>query len=144
MDLVAFLRARLDDDERYLRELTAIGERKRDSMTDADFAAAVPGFMELMTDPDLMAVQQWWVALGVPPPNDMGRLLGEIAAKREIVELHDGSHECSSYDEVTRDFENCTWVSDGQVCSTVRYLAAVYSGHPDYQRKWAIRQTRPA
>ena len=66
---------------------------------------------------------------------DKPRVLRDIAAKRAIVELHDGPHECSAYDH-NGDIDNCTWIDDGRICSTLRLIAAIDSDHPDYDETW--------
>lgn len=63
------------------------------------------------------------------------RALVECEAKRRIVELHDGSHECSTYDH-TGDIDNCTWCLNTEDCSTMRLLAAIWADHPDFREEW--------
>lgn len=70
-------------------------------------------------------------------PWDPARVLAECDAKRNIVELHTGSHECSGYNDTTGDFDNCLWVLDGDSCTTLRLLATPCSYHPDYRQEWA-------
>jgi hypothetical protein len=64
--------------------------------------------------------------------HDPARVLREVAANRAVAELHNGSHECSTYDH-NGDIDNCTWIGGWEACSTLRHLAAVYSDHPDYR-----------
>lgn len=66
------------------------------------------------------------------------RRLAECEAKRGIVELHDGTHECSVYDH-TGAVDNCAWVVDGD-CSTLALLAEPYADHPDYQQEWKVAE----
>lgn len=63
--------------------------------------------------------------------HDPARVLAECAAKRAIVALHRGGHECSTYDK-SGEVDNCTWVPDGDNCSTLRLLAQPHADHPDY------------
>ena len=140
-DLVAFLNARLDEDEAYLRELTEIGERKRDAMSEADIATNMPAFRELMTDPGVLRIMQRQAALGYAPPNDVSRLLREVEAKRAIVAIHALSESMGSYScpvcITDREGYPEEWAGDDYPCPTLHHLAAVYSGHPDYQPEWA-------
>lgn len=60
---------------------------------------------------------------------DPARILAECDAKRRIIELHSGPH-------------NCENVHTGQVgwnvnpCTTLELLALPYADHPDYQQEW--------
>lgn len=67
---------------------------------------------------------------------DPARVLAECEAKRRIVALHDGAHECSVY--VRGEVDNCAWVERGDSCSTLRLLALPYADHPDYDPSWAV------
>lgn len=57
----------------------------------------------------------------------------EIDAKRKVVELHAGPHECVEVDPawgvVTGHFV-------GGDCPTLRLLALPCADHPDYQQEW--------
>jgi hypothetical protein len=68
--------------------------------------------------------------------------LAEVDAKRRILDLHEGDHECSTirrgvdcegvpYEEI----DNCTWVLDGD-CSTVHLQALPYAAWPGYREDW--------
>lgn len=108
-DLVAFLRARLDEDE-----------RGADDVHDTYRCASVG------SDPSTP------FRCDCPWP---ARVLAEVAAKRAILELHEGSHECSVYDH-RGAVDNCAWVIDGG-CSTVRLLMQPYAGHPHFHPSWS-------
>lgn len=57
--------------------------------------------------------------------------LADVAIKRQIVELHTGSHECSTFED------NCTWIDgDGQACSTLLLLASEFADRPGYDDEW--------
>ena len=73
--------------------------------------------------------------------HDPAAVLADITAKRAIVELHTGAHECSSYDPVSRDFNNCVWIDADSLCSTLRLLASASSTWPGYQTEWAPEET---
>lgn len=59
-----------------------------------------------------------------------GRVLAEVVAKRRIVEMHGGTHECPD------DGENCGWIED-RSCDTLRLLALPHAEHADYLPEWA-------
>lgn len=69
----------------------------------------------------------------------IARVLAEADAKRAVVAMHDGSHECPS------EGDNCGWwMPDDEDdhhqslwCPTLRILAQPYRDHPDYQPRWA-------
>lgn len=63
------------------------------------------------------------------------RVLAECEAKRRIVELHEDSHECSTYDS-RGEIDNCTWVLNAAECSTLRLLALPYVDRPAYDESW--------
>jgi hypothetical protein len=62
---------------------------------------------------------------------DFEAMLADIAAKRKILALHDGLHECvdnqPSWGTVTV-FE--------RYCPTVRLLAQPFARHPDFREEW--------
>lgn len=73
------------------------------------------------------------------------RVLAECAAKRRIVEIHSGGHECPGVGQVWWSEEHDDWT---EPCPTMRALAVVYAGHPDCQQEWTRpdvtkRPTRP-
>ena len=69
--------------------------------------------------------------------HDPARVLREVAAKRELLELHyDGNpgpgdiHYCGTcHDYYKHDAED--WP-----CETVRVLASTFSDHPDFNEEW--------
>lgn len=69
--------------------------------------------------------------------HDPARVLAEVEAKRRIIELHSVSegHECSTRDR-HGDIDHCTWVMDSEACTTLRLLALQYAAHPDYREEW--------
>lgn len=52
-------------------------------------------------------------------------LLADIAAKRAIIKMHTGFHECPSEDD------NCGWITDDR-CSTLVILSTAYADRPGY------------
>jgi hypothetical protein len=116
--LVAFLAARLGEDEADAKNLAA-GE--------GTLALAFAAHSEV--------------------PRKLGeRLLREVAAKRAILALH--RIEVTFAESRDNDYRPvkipevqcfvCGWASDveGSACETLRNLAAVYSEHPDYGQEW--------
>ncbi|MGA4875843.1 DUF6221 family protein [Streptomyces lydicamycinicus] len=59
-------------------------------------------------------------------------VLADLDIKLAIVDLHAGPHECSSYDEISRETNSCQWVPGGD-CTTLRLLAKPFAGHHDYK-----------
>lgn len=124
MELVEFLRARLDEDER------------------AALAVEIPSGMSWF---------EWAHRFGFALMNvvrhDPQRVLTDVEAKRRIVDEHQ-RHEpygddivvCSmcgpTEDEVFR-IENYPQYSGGAwPCRTIRLLALPFAGHPDYDESW--------
>ena len=68
---------------------------------------------------------------------DPARVLAECEAKRRIVGLHTGQHECVG--EKYGDPQACIYVSPGFMHEddpTLRLLALPYAGHPEYDERW--------
>lgn len=112
-DLVAFLNARLDEDERVA----------------ADWPDVLP------PPPD--GHPFWQDTNGHLIYQPRTRMLAEVEAKRNIIELHGRHHECSTYNSFG-GIDTCTWVTDE--CSTLLLLAQPYADHPDYDPDWALAE----
>ena|SRR2546423_1019996 len=128
-DLIAFLRARLDEDESLAQEC----ELNRVSQPGTELH-------DWIEDP------RW--SNGLVPARELAdrfsvaRVLAEVDAKRRIIDDHTSPHTvvngfcveeggpCTHADESL-----CHWHGVGG-CSTVRLLALPYAGHPDYRQKW--------
>lgn len=104
MTLTDFLMARIADDEVWWR---ANREQADWCQECAVLAQPEPGLM--------------------PSTNQM---LAECEAKRQIISVHRGSHECPS------DDSDCGWWAPADVCPTLRLLALPYASHPDYREEW--------
>jgi hypothetical protein len=113
-DLVAFLRARLNEDEQEARACPGDG-------TWSPSAFEVYG-------PDLSDEVRTHAAR-----QDPGRTLREVEAKRRILAEHRQSMPgwCVTCD-VPGDLQGRT-----HGCTTVRLLSAVYADHPEYRQEWA-------
>lgn len=119
MDIVEFLTARLDEDAAVAKDV------RHDDWTDYD------GWAEL--DQDVKA-HAW--------RHDPARVLREVAAKRAIVHMH-GSEQVDyiNGDGDSRDSVDCKTCDPGGSpnlwpCDTLKYLAAAYADHPDYDQSW--------
>ena len=127
-DLIAFLNARLDEEE-----------------TGAKAASQWMGFepkrprdwTRLMCDPVIgpFGGQERKRDIGtgmyVGDTSDPARVLREVEAKRRITEAHNrAEHYCPS--PVLAGRHGQLWTPEEGPCWTLRLLAAVYSGHPDY------------
>jgi hypothetical protein len=131
-ELVEWLHACLDEDERVARAVKPLGvvyvmggEAVDHEFIHARFVVAgEDGYPTRQTDREAQAHFARW---------DPTRVLAEVDAKRRILDLHDsdGGHECAggsdSYGSVT--------VYDAP-CPTVRLLALPYAGQPGYRDEW--------
>ena len=74
------------------------------------------------------------------------RVLAECEAKRRIVELHaDGGnsqgYDDTGYGEYDHACTECGAFGEYGIewpCATLRALAYVYAGHPDYRQEWKL------
>ncbi len=141
-DLVEFLSARLDEDDEAARDAAgwdptgssrAAGLWRRDginSVIDSSDRLVIYGDGPAPTDAQAEHIAR----------HDPARVLREVEAKRRILAYHRRPNESSwpqhcigcGYagpcdDPITEDINDCPMLGD---------LAAVYSGHPDYQTRW--------
>jgi hypothetical protein len=114
-DLAAFLKARLDENETSAREAAVRGARW----------SAVKVDDEELGD-------AWWMH----PPfeahvrrHDPARVLREVEAVRKLLGLHVPIEGVEP--------PQCIVCLEYVPCDTLRFLAAVYSDHPDYRQEWA-------
>ena len=84
------LAPRLDEDERYLRLMISVGERMGARAAPKDMADGYSLLMTILSDPDpqLLEVYEQCMSGTFMPPNDLHRLLREVAAKRRILALY--------------------------------------------------------
>jgi hypothetical protein len=113
-DIVAFLRARLDEDEQ--RATAALGQS----------AGEATGW--LWTDVDAESPQEAHTANWSPV-----RVLREVDARRRVVDEHrsrgDRCRVCAAE-------ANGYWRRFAAPCPTLMFLAEPYAGHPDYCGEW--------
>jgi hypothetical protein len=115
-DLIAFLRARLAEDESVAR--AAYGVMWRDAS----------GW--LISEDMYIAEVDDGSTLAHIARHDPARTLREVEAKRRILDEHAlNGWACSTCDneDVEQSFP----------CPTLRLLASVWAGHPDYRPEWA-------
>ena len=145
-ELIAFARARLDDDEAAAKaaaeqarydEWDAVGDRTDDEIGRSNWRVVGVALME--THPGAMASAQHIAR------HDPARALRDVAAKRAILELHKPQPKPGYGNDLprclaclsARDRWQEDWQADPWPCRTVRLLAAVWDGHPDYRQEWA-------
>lgn len=143
VDLIAFLKARLDEDEAVAKDATP-GPWAWEATGDKDSSWAL-GLVQDEDGNDLSGELECGTGVvidgvcesingRVPDAahiarNDPTRMLREAAAKRDVLALHDNGNVLDS----------CSYCHEAWPCRTVRILAAVYSDHPDYRQEWADR-----
>ena len=158
-DLVAFLRARLNEDEAMAMAATpgpwwAVQGKHEDDGKLRLVKASDPAYP---TEDPIYAGSAQRVAWSVTSDPDEGeqanlrhiarhdpaRVLREVEAKRAILGLHRPEwHDFINADGDDRTSSDCAECSthglpDRWPCPTLRHLAAVYGGHPDYDPAWA-------
>lgn len=154
-DLVAFLRARLDEDERIARATLwdddgslgsnhwhAFDRGPHDGWTQARWVV-IDGADEGVVISRPQAADDEAVIRHIAR-HDPARVLREIEAKRQLVKLHgratlragggaqyfDTTIVCRTC-EPSYQFPEMSWP-----CSTLRLLALPYADHPDYRESW--------
>lgn len=172
-DIVSFLRARLDEDEAPTRE--AWTDRRWVAITDGSSGPEVRvgagGDIDDHSPEWSRAVnyQMWhcddeqdgcpevargWIAEAEHIAHwDPARVLREVEAKRLIIALHVGDHDCVI---MVRGTYPSDWPAggafgapgqpwshpsvehhEGGPCETLRLLALPYADHPSYRQEWA-------
>lgn len=127
-DLIEFLHARLDDDERIARAATD-GPWTIRFLGLHDLSTVVKG-VELLAQLDGSRAASNSVHMAVHNP---ARVLAEVDAKRRILEWHIGQR-----DDKTPwgDPVVICYCGYDLPCSTLRLLALPYADHPDYRDAW--------
>jgi hypothetical protein len=120
-DLIAFLRARLDEDEAAARAAGAGTWNIDDGMccvVDPEEGQIAAGEHHGSIRTRHVEHMARW---------DPARVLAEVAAKRAVLELHDdpsGLHVCEDQ------------LADASECRTLRAVAQPYASHPDFDPTW--------
>jgi hypothetical protein len=136
VDIVAFLTARLDEDQAAVEDLSSIdrgpwrvsewynGEFDKDGRTEQADLSSRTGFITsggALPRPVATHIAR----------HDPVRVLREVVAKQRVMERH--------YPVPASDIN---WISCGYCvkrtwpCPDLRDLAAPYAGHPDYDESW--------
>jgi hypothetical protein len=122
--LVAFLRARLDEDEQVARDAGAEAWRK----------AERPSIWVTRADGPVAQTKDFEDAAHIAR-HDPARVLRDVEAKRRIIDLHAPRHA----DDYERwGTSDCVACYDLTPCRTVRLLALPYADHPDYREHWRL------
>jgi hypothetical protein len=149
-DLITWLRAQIDEDERIAREasgdpwVTGRSKGYEYSRPGDVYAIAYDGTPARIAQgtgcgPDISAEQ----SSEHIARHDPARVLADVAAKRQILELHDhaakGAMWCQHWDANAFDDrgEQGAWVTEEPLCQTVRLVALPYADRPGYQPVWA-------
>lgn len=138
--ITEFLEARIAEDEhRESRKFKIKTER-------IDVYAMGPDYVDLRGKDGArerrLTIPEFEDEYGEPAPDK--RVLAECAAKRAIIAEHGlDDHSTKDYCETCADWWNSE-LGEGPPpvawpCPTLRAIAAVYAGHPDYQQEWMPR-----
>jgi hypothetical protein len=132
-DLVAFLRARLEDDEHDAR---AAQLRAPTPWRTESWDVTVPDGSALTdSNGDGVAIARGDYIRAHLVRHDPARALAEVDAKRRIIEQHHRSGvTCPRCSLGTEDGQV---VFERDPCGTLRLLALPYADHPDYRAEWA-------
>lgn len=153
-DLVQWLTACLDEDERIAREApSAIGSAGHSDGAWADPQARWVADHHLvmrrpLTGDEEVRIVADCAAFGGPPAavhiaaHDPARVLREVDAKRRIVEIHRvvGGFEDEDMTDLGSGCSECGYPAEygdrGGWCETLRLLALPYEDRPSYQEAW--------
>ncbi|MFE7485490.1 DUF6221 family protein [Streptomyces sp. NPDC057552] len=128
--LVAFLKARLDDDERAATApASAVWASPEWRFTEGDDGPFVDlGTTHLTEESGLNVAELEHIAHHAP-----ARILREVAAKRQLI----NDYEESAADLDAQDAPDRDWVGrlDG-LEAALRHLATAYADHPDHLEEW--------
>ena len=144
MDIVEFLRARLDEDEAVARtaspggwtygdvESVAGGMLYDESRTIGSVFYEQPGDHDGAIVRHLLSDEADANGRHIAR-NDPARVLREVEARRAILAIHE--YEWLGPDDAA--WKGCPVDVEDWPCRTVRALASVYADHPDYDPEWA-------
>jgi hypothetical protein len=125
VDLVTFLRARLDEDERVARAVPSGFD-----LFDGTGIIVMPA----NTGTRIVTLPSSVAAFAVR--HDPARVLRDVAAKRRIVERAE-QYQRWAQNEDTPAFKALATAGD----LMVRFLAAPFATHPDFDPAWAVEGT---
>jgi hypothetical protein len=132
-DLAAFIEARLDDDEHFARTMTEVGERY--AATASSGKALMAGVLaaSFMCEPGVAEMVERYADGLMLPPNNLERILRDVAAKRAI--LADMAPPSEATAKAWSNEEHTAHEMYGALI--LRDLAAIWRDHPDYGQVWA-------
>ncbi|MEU0941094.1 DUF6221 family protein [Embleya sp. NPDC005971] len=146
-DLVAFLRARLDEAEREAQRLdgeewTWSVSKPWDGPATGHISAAADPYGRIAVLPGGDAAK-YEDRIRHIARYDPARGLRDVAARRAILAEHrhlpmDGCAQCADGVRSIGTASRVEWIVNRAEwpCPTVRHLATVYDDHPDYQEAW--------
>lgn len=128
--LVAFLKARLDDDEQVARQAA--------SREQGGASWRLEGATVLAGDGAPVARHTWADEGSHIARHDPARTLREVEAKRGIVERHSphSMGSCRTCERPHWGVQVCDHCERAAPCPDLRDLATVYASHPDYLEEW--------
>lgn len=134
-DLVAFLRARLDEVERVEQDKWTLGEWVDKPCPVCEWPVKSYSILPPEGDRELnpcqhrITIDEFNAWAGANPAADP-RVLRDVEAKRQIIDLHEGPHVCPKDDNGMESF----WTRDD--CPTVRLFGSEFADHPEYREEW--------
>jgi hypothetical protein len=135
-DLVAFITARLDEDE----AVADAGARRAGMPWRAGPQPGTPGGL-VIDDLGLVGSTGGRYAADHIARHDPARVLREVVAKRALVKRH--RPEVAGYGPLEDDLyckaessDEDLWYAKPWPCTDILALAAIYSDHPDYREEW--------
>jgi hypothetical protein len=157
-DIVAFLTARLDEDEAGALATTPVpipGRWKaaRDKNADDDDPLYLvqgededdPGSEDYSGNSPVIAYSAEWQVEGAAnlrhiARHDPARVLREVAAKRRVLERHTAGWRGSGNPCLGCNFgpQEDEFTEDIEECPELRDMASVYADHPDYNPAWRV------
>lgn len=134
-DLVAFLRAQLDEDDRAARAAVADNAGGPDWINHRGYHPEYqPG---LGTPSGIRVLSGTSGALDHVARHDPARVLREVEAKRRIVEAFTAAAEWSGHPSCPDEQRDLYRRAAGAHLDSCRHLAAVWAEHPGYRPEWA-------
>lgn len=138
-DLIAFLTARLAEDEEVARDARACAEVKDGRWFDGEDEINDDNGLRLAT------VNHPFVTAHIAR-HDPSRVLREVEADRRLIEAyHDRANWAEELRDPDTDYRNVTeadarWEegATAALLAAIQFRAAVYSDRPDYRQEWAI------
>lgn len=139
MDLIEFLRARLDEDESQ-------AQQELDSWNRATERGPITNFPKWMVDPVIgpfngqTRLRNVATGLYVGRVASPARVLAEVDAKRRIIELRESAADQAA--RTPKPAADLLALSVVTYDATLRLLALPYADHPDFDPAWKISPDR--